>query len=116
MKLLHSTLNQKMANPRTLKIWRFVAVAFCATLAAFGLTFLVFSFPDTRPPTHFESICTWVWAAFSWPLVLSSFFCKEDSLIVYILSWIVSGLFWAFIVKLLFKVKAKTGKISNQDK
>jgi hypothetical protein len=109
-----------MTNPRPLKFWRFVAIAFCATLAAFGLTFLVFSFPDTRPPTHFENICTWIWAVFSWPLIVSAFFShthtEEPPLIVYILLWIVSGLFWAFIMELIFKLKAKTGKISNQDK
>ena len=107
-----------MTNPQPLKVWRFVPVAFCAALVAFGLTFLVFSFPDTIPATHFENICTLIWAVFSWPLcVLCSIFHNGgDDLIVYILGWIVSGLFWAFIVELIFKMMVKTGKISNQDK
>jgi hypothetical protein len=107
-----------MTNSQSLRVWRFLAIAFFATFVVFGLNFLVFSFPDTRPPTHFENIWTYIWIVFSWPLVVlcSIFHNGGDDLVFYILGWIGSGLFWAFIVELIFKLKSKTGKISNQSK
>jgi hypothetical protein len=98
-----------MTTSPPLRVGRFIAVAFCVTLAAAGLSFLVLSFPDTVPPTTFENICTYVCLVVSWPLfVVSAFMLHEDpSLVVYILLWIASGLFWAFIVELFLVVKKR---------
>ena len=54
-----STLGHMTTSP-TFRVGRFLTVAFCMTVVAAGLTILWFSFPDTRPPTMFESICGYV--------------------------------------------------------
>jgi predicted neutral ceramidase superfamily lipid hydrolase len=98
-----------MSASQTMRARRFIVVAFCMTLAAVGLAFLVFSFPDTRPPTFFESICTWVWVAVSWPLCIYSAFTphQDPPLAVFILLAFASGLFWAFIIELLIRARRR---------
>jgi hypothetical protein len=92
-----------------LRVGRFIAVAFCMTLVAAGLSLFVLFIPDNPPPTTFENICSWVWLVVSWPLCVDSvFFQHEDpSLFVFILLCIASGLFWAFIVELLLMAKKR---------
>jgi hypothetical protein len=96
-----------MSNPLPFRVRRFIVVAFCVTLAAAGLTFLVFLFPDGRPPTTFETICEWVDLVISWPLDVYSTFTphNDPSLVVFILLCIASGLFWAFIFELFLMAK-----------
>ncbi len=96
-----------MSQPSRVKI--FVAVAVFATLVVLGLFFLVFFiFPDTTPPTRFEYFCTIIWAVASWPLAVVWSMSKEDpSMVVIILLSIASGLFWAFILELLFTIKRR---------
>jgi hypothetical protein len=98
-----------MTTSLPLRVRRFIAVAFCATLAVAGMFFLVFFvFPDTRPPTHFEDFCFYVWAVASWPLsVVWSMSQLDPPLVVIILLTIASGLFWAFVVELFFVVKKR---------
>jgi hypothetical protein len=99
-----------------MNIRRFIIVAFSATLVSAGLFFLVvLCFPDVTPLTTFEKIWTCVWAVFSWPIIIAALLFREDPpLIVCILLWIVTGLFWAFIVELLFKfVGRRKSKTSN---
>src|SRR5579862_610550 len=98
-----------MTTSPTLRVGRFLAVAFCVTLAGACLGFLVLSFPDARPPTTFENICTWVWLVVSWPVFVDSAFTphKDPSIFVFVLLLIASGLFWAFIVELFFVVKKR---------
>jgi|SRR5215469_1352710 len=104
-----------------MNIKRFIIVTLCATLAAYCLSILVFSFPDFRP-TPIENFCTDIWAVYSWPLIaivslldlIDHPFINEDPPILYILWWLATGLFWALIVELLFKFKARMkGKFSN---
>ena len=105
-----------------MNIKRFIIATLCATFAAFCLTVLVFSFPDYREPTPFENICTDIWIVFSWPLIaIGSLlvleyppFIHQDPPIFYILSWIATGLFWAFIMEMFFKFKKRRKRtISN---
>jgi hypothetical protein len=78
------------------------------TVVAAGLTILWFSFPDTRPPTMFDSICGYVCLVVSWPLfALSIFKPNGDPPVAYILLWISSGLFWALVVELFFRVRRR---------
>jgi hypothetical protein len=98
-----------MSASQTMKAGRFIAVASCVTLAAVGLAFLVFSFPDARPPTALESICTWAWLVVSWPLCAYSAFTphQDPPLVVFILLAMASGLFWALIVELLIRARRR---------
>jgi hypothetical protein len=99
-----------MTTSPTLRVGRFLAVAFIVTVVAAGLTILWFSFPDTRPPTLFESICGYVCLVVSWPLFAMSVFAHNGSdpqLFVFILLWISSGLFWAFVVELFFRIRRR---------
>jgi hypothetical protein len=98
-----------MTTSPPLRNIRFVVVAVCATLAAVGLSFLVFFvFPDVAPPTRFESFCTALWAVISWPLIVACLILRGDPpLVVVILLWIASGLFWAFVVELLLGLKRR---------
>ena len=98
-----------MTTSPKLRVGRFLAVAFSMTIAAAGLTILWFSFPDTRPPTMFENICGYVCLVVSWPLFAMSVFMRNigDPPLFYILLWITSGLFWAFVVELFFRVRRR---------
>jgi hypothetical protein len=93
-----------MTMSRLSRVKRFVAVAICATLAVAGMFFIeFFVFPDIRPPTHFEDCFFWVWAVASWPLsIVWSMSQLDPPWVVIILLTIASGLFWAFVVELLF--------------
>ena len=94
---------------------RFVIVAICAALAAFGLFYIVFFlYPDVPPPTRIQTVWNYVWMVYSWPLIVVwSMSDKDPPWGVFILSWFATGLFWAFVVELLFKLKIPgKGKIS----
>jgi hypothetical protein len=107
-----------MTAPLSFRVGRFIAVAFCAAVAAGGLYLLVCLLPDSRPLTAFENIFVYVGAVVAWPFDVEAMFHRDidPSLVVCILLSIASGLFWAFIVELIFKLKVKAGQISNQDK
>ena len=88
----------------------------CMTITAFALFYVeFFIFPDARPATTFEQLFAWIWMVFSWPLsVVWSMSQKTPPLIVFVSLWIATGLFWAFVVELFFKLKAQRQKrISN---
>jgi hypothetical protein len=93
--------------PRPIK--RFIVVAICSTLAIAGMFFVeFFVFSDITPPTPFENCWFYVWAVASWPLSVVWLMLQQDpSLMVIILLTVVSGLFWAFLVELLFAAKER---------
>jgi hypothetical protein len=95
------------------KIRRFVIIAICATLVVSGMFFVeFFVFPDIAPPTPFENAWFCVWAVASWPLSVVWFMSQRDpSLMALILLTTASGLFWAFIVELFFKLKGQRKRI-----
>ena len=106
-----------MINLQSFKVWRFVAVAFCASVVAGGLVLLVCLLPDSRPLTVFENIFVYFSAVIAWPFYIEAIFQHDSdpSFFVCVLLSITSGLFWAFILELLFKLKVK-GEISNRGK
>jgi hypothetical protein len=92
-----------------MSVRRFTVTTVCMTFTAFGL-FLIefFIFPDTRPTTTFEWSFTWIWTVFSWPLAAVWLTSEKDpSLVVFVFLWIATGLFWAFVVEIFFKLKAR---------
>jgi phage shock protein PspC (stress-responsive transcriptional regulator) len=92
-----------------MSIRRFMVMTVCMTVAAFALFYVeFFIFPDARPATIFEQLFTWVWTVFSWPLsVVWLMSPKDPPIIVFIFLWIATGLFWAFVVELFLKLKAR---------
>jgi hypothetical protein len=96
-----------MTAPLTIKVRRFIAVAFCAAVAAGGLVLLVCLLPDSRPLTAFENIFVYFSVVIAWPFCVEALFKQnaDPSLVVCILLSIASGLFWAFVVELFFILK-----------
>jgi hypothetical protein len=107
-----------MSNPLPFRVRRFIAVAFCAQLAVFGLYFIPLLFIDVDSQTTLGGIWFTVSLVALWPLVVSCAFIfhGDPPPIVGILLWIVSGLFWAFLVELLFMTKKRIWPHKPQDK
>jgi hypothetical protein len=93
-------------------------VAGCVTLALISLFFLVCSFPDSDLPpypneTLFQKTVIFIWMVGSWPFLVFDvisdrvFHTHGDQPSWWFPLWIVSGLFWAFIVELFIIVKSR---------
>jgi hypothetical protein len=73
-----------------------------------------FVFPDIPPPTPFENVWFCAWAVASWPLSVVWFMSQRDpSLMAIILLATASGMFWAFVVELLFKFKERRKRLTS---
>ena len=98
-----------------MNIRRFVILAISVTLLVSGMFFVeFFVFSDILPPTTFENVWFWIWAVASWPLSVAWTMSQRDpSWTVLILLTITSGLFWAFMVELLFKFKERRKRLTS---
>jgi hypothetical protein len=98
-----------------MKIRRFVILVISATLLVSGMFFVeFFVFSDILPPTTFENVWFCIWAVASWPLSIAWAMSQRDpSLMVIILLTIASGLFWGFIMELLFKFNERRKRLTS---
>ena len=98
-----------MTTPLPFRVRRFIAVAFCAQLAVFGIYFIPLLLIDVDSQTTLAGIWFIASMVALWPLFVSGVFIfhEDPPPIVGILLWIISGLFWAFLVEVLFIVKAR---------
>jgi hypothetical protein len=103
-----------MSTLLSLRVRRFIMVAGCVTLALIGLFVLICSFPDSDLPpypheTLFQKVSTFVCLVGSWPLVVATLISHShgDQPLLWFPLWIVSGLFWAFMLELFIIVKSR---------
>jgi len=97
-----------MTTPFPLSIRRLIIVAFCVTIAVIGLTIFLIPFSDSD--TTFTSVCTIAVMVVLWPICVGELIYGGGPPVSAAIFWIgciATGLFWACIVELVFKVKRR---------
>jgi len=72
-------------------------------LAIFGLYMFLILCTDWDSPTPFDNFCFGVLCLVAWPFVVWEFMVGEHPSIFFALGILTTGLFWAFIMELLFR-------------
>jgi hypothetical protein len=106
-----------MSTQLPLRVRRFIVIAFCATFAVFGLFLFVIPFADSD--TTFTSVCFYTVMAVSWPILVAGAVCGEGppvSVAIFLFGCIATGMFWAFIVELIFMIKKRLWANKSLDK
>ena len=105
-----------------MKTRRFIISSICAMLVVLGLfLWLVLGFPDHMnptdpPPTVGREILRFVCMIACWPFAITSLILHGDPplLIYWLLLWVATGAFWAFIIELFIILRSR-GSIKSPE-
>jgi hypothetical protein len=129
---MESLLDKLSRNQK--RIWRFILIAVCVSVAAFivfpyiGVIFLrlgLINLPDIgdsnpqayQPPdSPFETVFIAIFKIILFPASAVEFICNKTGIDPRSFPFIAPGLFWAFLVELLFVAKKRLWLKKPQDK
>ena len=99
-----------------MRLRRVIISSLCAMAVVFGLfLWLVLWYDDIMPqdkdypPSFVEQAFSWVCVLAMWPFWITEMILGHDPehRIYWLFLWIVTGLFWAFIIELFFIVRGR---------
>jgi hypothetical protein len=103
----NNTVRPFMKSLFPLNVGRFCIASICATLAVVGLFFFdIYFVDDSSSHTYaiWERVTELAMLISSWPVLVAALLRGQDPpMVLWILLWIVSGMFWGLIIEFYFR-------------